>query len=215
MTETFERPFTDEERALLGRTPGFPPSWLDGVVGSLSLGVIGFLIVLLVLSFRSNGADVAPRGALFAGIVIAVFHYGRRQRRERLAASAESIARGNDLASGQARVTRYTATDAIGIQESEDEGMAFYLQLTDDRVLYLGGQYLDALADTQRFPATEFEISRVAASDRFLALTPRGRYLPPSSEREPFTAEEYEHDRIPEDRAFVEARFEDLRRVAV
>jgi hypothetical protein len=209
--ETFERPFTDEERALLDRVPGFPPSWLDGAVGSLTLGVITFLLVMFILSFRPDGADVAPRGAALAGGLIMLLNYGHRQLRERRVSRAESIARGRHLASGRARVTRYEIVDAIAVQESEDEGIGFYLQLTDGRVLYLGGQYLYELAETRRFPSTAFEISRVAASGGFLALTPLGDYLAPSTEREPFTVEEYEHNRIPEDAAFVEAKFEDLR----
>jgi hypothetical protein len=210
--EAFERPFTADERSLLERPLGFQPSWLDGLVGSLTLGVITFLLVLLVLSFRSDGADVAPRGAGFAGGLMMLLFYGRRQLRERRASRAESIARGRDLVSGRARVTRYEIVDAIAIQESEDEGIGFYLELTDGRVLYLGGQYLYELADTRRFPSTAFEISRVAASGGFLALTPLGEYLVPSTEREPFTGEEYDHSRVPEDGAFVEATFEDLRR---
>jgi hypothetical protein len=67
------------------------------------------------------------------------------------------------------------------------------------------------LAETRRFPSTAFEISRVAASGGFLALTPLGEDLAPSTERERFTGEEYEHNRIPKDGAFVQAKFEDLR----
>jgi hypothetical protein len=57
-----------------------------------------------------------------------------------------------------------------------------------------------------------FEISRVSASGAVLALTPLGGYLAPSTEREPFTGEEYKRSRIPEDGGLGDAKFDDLRR---
>jgi hypothetical protein len=215
MAETLERPFTAEERSVLGRAPGFPPSWFAGVAGAVGVGIILSLVLLLALSLFENGAEMAPRGALAAGALSAVLYWGRRQRQDRNAWAAERLRRAGALAGGVARITRYQARDAIAIDEFEDEGIGYFLELADGRVLYLGGQYLYHVAEARRFPATEFEISQVAATGDFLGLTPRGSYLAPSSTRPPFTAEEYEAGVVPEDRAMVDRAFEDLRRVAV
>ena len=107
------------------------------------------------------------------------------------------------------------ARDAIAIEEAEDEGLGYYLQLTDGRVLYLGGQYLYDLAEERRFPATEFEVAVAATTGALVSLTPAGAYLAPSSTRPPFTAGEWDAGLVPEDRAFVARPFEELRQVAV
>ena len=53
--------------------------------------------------------------------------------------------------------TDYRARRAFSVEEFEDEGLHFFIELDDGGILYLNGQYL---YDYQQFPRTEFTISR-------------------------------------------------------
>jgi hypothetical protein len=215
MTATFQRPYTAAERAELSRAPGLAPSWLTGIAGALGAGIIAFLLLLLGLSFLPSGANVAPPGALSGGLLVGATYWTRSQQRERRRWNEWRREREATLAEGLAQVTRFHVRDAIAIEEAEDEGLGYYLQLTNGRVLYLGGQYLYDLAEERRFPATDFEIAVAAGRDSLLSLTPTGVYLAPSSTRPPFTAHEWDAGLVPEDRAFVARPFEELRRAPV
>jgi hypothetical protein len=215
MTTTFERPYNAAEQAQLSRAPGLAPSWATGLAGALGAGIISLLLLLMGLSFLPGGAEIALPGALVGGLLFAAASWGRSQRRERRRWSEWRLERAATLAEGLARVTRFQARDAIAIEEAEDEGLGYYLQLTDGRVLYLGGQYLYDLAEARRFPAAEFEIAVAASSGALLSLTPTGAYLAPSSTRPPFTAAEWDAGLVPEDRAFVARPFGELSQVAV
>jgi hypothetical protein len=215
MTASFERPYTAAEQAQLSRVPGFAPSWAPGLAGALAAGIVDFLLLLLGLSFVPTGADIAPAGAMTGGLLVAAAYWGQSQRGERTRWTEWRREREATLAEGLARVTQFQARDAIAIEEAEDEGLGYYLQLTDGRVLYLGGQYLYDLTEARRFPATEFELAVAASSGALLSLTPTGAYLAPSSTRPPFTAGEWDAGLVPDDRTFVGRPFEGLRQVAV
>ena len=166
MTASFQRPHTAAERAELSRAPGLAPSWSTGLGGALGAGVIAFLLFILGLSFLPTGADIAPRGALIGGLLVGVAYWVQCQRRERRRWNEWRREREATLAQGLAQVTRFQARDAIAIEEAEDEGLGYYLQLIDGRVLYLGGQYLYDLAEEHRFPAAEFELAEETSRGR-------------------------------------------------
>jgi hypothetical protein len=71
-----------------------------------------------------------------------------------------------DLAAGVATLTTYEATDALRVEEFEDEGSQYYLKLADGRVLFLAGQYL------YEYELGEDEDGQVLSVD-FEALRPR------------------------------------------
>ncbi|HEX2188263.1 MAG TPA: hypothetical protein VHG51_05160 [Longimicrobiaceae bacterium] len=117
-----------------------------------------------------------------------------------------------ELAADRVEETRVRARDAIRVEESEDEGSAFYLLLEDGRVLFLAGQYLYDEEEDGRFPCTEFVLVRTPLTRLVLDLRCTGAPLPPCGVRPPFTAEEFRADRVPEDGAVLETDFDRLRR---
>ncbi len=103
----------------------------------------------------------------------------RRLEREGLLASAD-----------------YHARRAFGVQESDDEGLHYFLELTDGRVLYLSGQYLDdyepiaddpELNQPRRFPCTDFTVRRHRTEGYVVELVCRGTVLEPECIAPPFT----------------------------
>jgi len=62
-------------------------------------------------------------------------------------------------ASGVLQWTAFHATRAFGVEEFEDEGSHYFVELTDGRVLFLSGQYLYDY-DPPVFPCTEFSVRR-------------------------------------------------------
>lgn len=84
--------------------------------------------------------------------------------------------------------TDYQARRAFGVEEPEDEGLHYFLELVDGRVLYLGGQYLydyEPITDdpevnqSRRFPCTEFTIRRHKAEGYVAEVVCRGTAIEP------------------------------------
>lgn len=68
---------------------------------------------------------------------------------------------------GLITTTKFTAIRAFEVEEVEDEGRQFFLELNDGSVLFLAGQYLYDLVEplseegeAPKFPCTEFTIER-------------------------------------------------------
>lgn len=70
---------------------------------------------------------------------------------------------------GLVEVAEFRATRAFGVEEFEDEGPHYYIELIDGRVLFLSGQYLydfepitddPELNQPRRFPCSEFAVLR-------------------------------------------------------
>jgi hypothetical protein len=108
------------------------------------------------------------------------------------------------------------ASDAIKIEEFEDEGIGYYLNIGDGKVLFIQGQYLyDDNEDSKAYPkipSTRMSINRAAISKIPLDVKFVGEYLSPSHTNPPFTTEEYENNRVPEDSAILEVDFESLKK---
>lgn len=91
-------------------------------------------------------------------------------------------------AAGLVFTEEYEATRAFEIDEYEDEGMCFMLELTDGRTLCLRGQYLYEFEDASRFgqsptiarfPNTRFQIKRLREGGSVLDLVPMGTAFHP------------------------------------
>ncbi|MEQ1891637.1 MAG: hypothetical protein ABL998_03770, partial [Planctomycetota bacterium] len=125
-----------------------------------------------------------------------------------------------DLASGHATCTTYEITDALQVEEFEDEGSHYYLKLTDGRVLFLSGQWLyeyeagedeDGEPTPARFPCRRFTVERAAKSALFLDMKPLAPAFPPSGTLPPFTDAEHRAGTVPDDGDLLELDFERLR----
>lgn len=120
------------------------------------------------------------------GMAAGLFALGRRGSggpalRERIRA---------DLAGGVLNIDCIEVAEAIEVREQEDEGPAFFLKLTDGRVLVFSGQYLDRLKQ-RGFPWRIFELTEAPASKLIFQLKRLGAPIRPAFVREPFTFAEF------------------------
>jgi hypothetical protein len=103
----------------------------------------------------------------------------------------------------------FLATRAFGVDEFEDEGLHYYVELDDKRVLFLSGQYLyeyepDPKSDRPRaFPCTEFTIRRHKREGYVVSMECRGQVLEPEVVTAPFRTMDWE-DEIPRDGDVIE-----------
>jgi hypothetical protein len=209
MIETETRPLTEAERRRLPQSPTLPIRWSAGIGPGLAIAVIGLLLGLLGLGFAgwTSGRAVQALllGAALAGLGVAV--YLAYQTR----VLGKSPTGWDDLQEGTARVARFEATDAVAVEESEDEGLSYFVALTDGRVLFLSGQYLYEPVERGEFPARRFEVVRTALAGTVLTVTALGPALAPSVTRSPFTDAEYQSGTMPEDGAVIPGPLERYR----
>lgn len=102
----------------------------------------------------------------------------------------------------------FLARRAFGVQEYDDEGLHYFLELVDGRVLFLSGQYLydyepveNDTDDRQprRFPCTDFTIRRHKIEGYVVEIVCRGEVLEPEFFARPFPEQKEWSRRIPED----------------
>jgi hypothetical protein len=109
---------------------------------------------------------------------------------------------------------RFTASRAFGIQEFEDEGIHYFVGLTDGRVLFLSGQYLydyEPLVDTEgscprRFPCGSFTVRWHRTEHYTVDLVCEGVAFEPEVTLPSFTTHDYRAGVIPRDRAVITDR---------
>jgi len=94
----------------------------------------------------------------------------------------------------------FTAGRAFAVDESEDEGPHYFIELLDGAVLYLRGQYLDDygpdVADSRRFPCTSFRLVRHKPSGEFVDVHCDGAPLEPETTLPPFPSEYFLNDAL-------------------
>ena len=156
------------------------PAW---AVGS---GIALFMLTLAVLSlwlFNPRGSD--PFGRKTA----------EEHRRE-----LEQL--------GLLESTTFRATRAFGVEEFEDEGLHYFLELADGRVLFLSGQYLydyEPMADNpemnqaRSFPCTEFTVQRHKKEGYVAGILRGGTVLEPEVMAPPFGKKAWRPNGVPED----------------
>jgi hypothetical protein len=101
----------------------------------------------------------------------------------------------------------FVALRAFEVEEFEDEGMHFFVELQDERVLFLSGQYLYDYEPInarnglkpRRFPCSEFTVRRHKDKNYVADLICRGKVLEPESLAPPFTDQEWREDKVPSD----------------
>jgi hypothetical protein len=171
---------------------------------AISLGA-GLLIAERLLP-GSQLSQAAPVGlALLIGVLV-FRRTGHEPWREKQRTDLS-----DELAAGVAEVTRCTARSAIRVDEFEDEGISFFMELADGRVLFLSGQYLYDLDEEKQFPNTAFTIVRTPRTRMVLEFECEGSYFPPIYTRAPFTEAEYHQGSVPSDGDIIERDFQSLR----
>jgi hypothetical protein len=128
-------------------------------------------------------------------------------------------------AQGLLTSTPYRAQRAFEVEEFEDEGAHYFIELDDGGVLYLNGQYLydyapeDATDDEigpprpRRFPCTEFTVRRHVSAGWVADILCGGEVLVPEIFAPPFSAADFRADRVPEDGEVVRTRtYDEIKR---
>jgi len=110
---------------------------------------------------------------------------------------------------------RCEATRAFEVEEFEDEGCQYFVELQNGSVLFLCGQYLydyepaDGKWQAKRprkFPCTEFTLLRDKRSGSILDVECGGIVIEPEGEAPHFTTADYETGRTPEDGQIISDR---------
>lgn len=119
-----------------------------------------------------------------------------------------------DLTSNTATVHVLSVVDAIKVEEAEDEGPTFFLELDTGEAVVIGGQFLDRFVG-RGFPWKQFEIREAAESGVFLGLEGSGERVVPSLVRPPLSMATIRELDIASVRwKVLPIAFEELRRVA-
>jgi hypothetical protein len=171
-----------------------PPPWLMAA----TIGLAGIALILVALWLF----NLRP------------LHRGAVRTREQELRDLE--------ARGLVESTDFRVTRAFGVDEFEDEGIHYYLELTDGRVLFLSGQYLyefepigdDPEANQPRlFPCSEFTLRTHKAEHYVLDVQRRGVVIEPELIAPPFTDEDWDRKRVPGDGQVISDRsYEELKR---
>ncbi len=160
---------------------GFGPPWVMGIF---------FAFVLFVL----------------AGV--SLFLFNRKGYRPSLSGKSfeEQVA---ELESQGLLVSQtFQATRAFQVEEFEDEGLHYFIELSDQGVLYLNGQYLydyeqitddPELNQPRTFPCSQFTVRRHKTTGDVVDIACAGNVLPPECEAPHFDKADMKRGLIPED----------------
>ena len=108
--------------------------------------------------------------------------------------------------------TSYRARRAFQVEEFEDEGSHYFIELEDGKVLYLCGQYLyeyepidddPELKQGRRFPCAEFTIRKHREKGFVVDILCGGPVIGPDMLAPPFSEADFQNDRVPEDGAVI------------
>ena len=140
--ETTTRPLTAKERSDLARLTSphgqLSAELLCGFTAFALLFMVGVWSVRFVAG-PPEGATLAWIAAVTGSIALVVMLRVRRSVAPTFARARNLHA--EDLAAGHAVCTTFEITDALRIEEFEDEGSQYYLKLADGRVLFVSGKW--------------------------------------------------------------------------
>jgi hypothetical protein len=132
-------------------------------------------------------------------VVIAVMlNYPRLPRQARANGFADELEAQKLLVS-----TSFRADRAFRVSESGEAGPHYFLELEDDGILHLSGNYLYEYepidGNPRHFPCTEFTVRRHAEIGYVVDLICSGLIIEPEVEAPPYTARDLAKRGVPED----------------
>ena len=202
-----EDPLTKRERAELVGYVSRSTVWSRAVLFALALTAVAGLAV----KFQRSLSIDQPVWIVPTALVGLTLYW--RSRRWTGGRDLRARIR-QDLESNTAAVHMLSVVDAIKVEEAEDEGPTFFLELDTGETVAIGGQFLDRVV-TRGFPWRRFEIREGARSGLFLGLEGRGARVVPSLVKPPLSMATVRALGIGHVRwKILPVAFEDLRRVA-
>jgi hypothetical protein len=169
------RPLISEEREALIAKAENPVTLTSALLVAALCSAISISVLYVVDHYLGFFSLYFP--VLFSIIIVAWLVYSIRSYLK-LYRSFSLTPYEDDLAGGIAEVTRFHATKAIRVEELDDQGGGYFLYLKDGRSIFLRGQYLFDLEENEKFPCSEFEVSRGPNSGAILNLVCCGSYFP-------------------------------------
>jgi len=116
----------------------------------------------------------------------------------------------------------FQATRGFQVEEFEDEGSHYFIELADGAVLYLNGQYLygyeqimddPELNQPRKFPCSQFTVRRHKTAGYVIDITCTGDVLQPECVAPSFDKSDMKRGLIPEDGQIIRDRpYEQLKR---
>src|SRR5262252_2090353 len=157
------------------------------------------LVTVIIIASHSPNQDLPWWGlpvvvtTMSVAIVAALFIFNKQGYRPRATwKTAEEHIRELDE-KGMLTSQTFKATRAFTVQEFEDEGLHYFIELSDRGVLYLNGQYLydfpeisDGEEKKRGFPCSEFTIRRHKTAGYVVDIVCGGNALPIDFEAPPF-----------------------------
>jgi hypothetical protein len=107
------------------------------------------------------------------------------------------------LASGDLEVSNYVVRSVIEIEEIDDEGMFFLLDVGENLTLCLRGQYLYESTENGLFPASEIKVFWNKSLGFTYGVQGAGDKLEPTRVLLPLTGDQWDLDYLPEDRELI------------
>lgn len=209
MIRTRTRPMTAEERkSLIKACKSIGGLENDFHAAGCVMGVTALVLLGVLYLFGIRGAFEQEYYAAAPAVVIGVIVFIVMRRKSRKLRATDPIQK--DLVDGVLIETTYTATSAIRVTETDDEGDNYLIRLEDGRVLFLSGQYLYDDVEAKRFPCTEFVITTARHSGLASKIECRGNYMSPEKTLPPFSDSDWKHGRVPEEFTIVKTSWDDL-----
>jgi hypothetical protein len=190
------------------------------VIAAALFVFIGMLLVAGGLGEHMRGwppiaMSAVMGGSLVALLVLAHLIFNRGWHLTRGPSLAELQAR------GLVREETYDARRVFEVAEHDDEGMHYFIELNDGRVLYLTGQFLYDFVEItddpeanqpQTFPSARFTLKRHATSGAVLDLVPEGAVIRPEVVLPPFSREAYRSGMVSTDevKLYADRTYDDL-----
>ena len=206
-----QRPLTWSERRQLKQYVRYRAGGLDDFL--VNWLIVGGLVTLIAVF---SASQVSFTSAYLVQITIAcalltaipTFFWACKRRRR---SSPIRVQIEKDLKVGLAEVHTFEVSEAVAVEEFEDEGTGFYLKIGPRHSLFVVGQYLDDLSAERKFPSTLIQFVRSPTARIPLGLTPVGTYLRPAGIRPPFTKEEFKKELVPSEGDLLEIDFDSLK----
>jgi len=170
-------------------------TWLGGVA----------IYAALIFVFRLPPRDPAKTVGFVASFVVAaiVFTLATRGMKGK---PAENLTIEEMEKQGLLLREVCEAKRAFQVEEFEDEGTQYFIELKNGAVLYLCGQYLydyepmeGVIKQARKFPCTEFTVLRDKRYGYIVEVIPGGAVFEPECEVPPFTMEDHDAGRAPSD----------------
>ena len=157
--KTSYRPMSADERKLIVEQLSGGRSWsLFDLFIAWFFGMLGGVAVAMIFE-RWLNIDIHVDLLIVLGSVVGLFLGVREARRTAAMAAAAKSLDEMDLSGGRMEVLDCTVERAVKLEEFEDEGVGYFLDVGDSKILFLQGQYLYDVEDDGQFPNTHFVLT--------------------------------------------------------